>query len=264
MPAVLLALFLLAFSLQDKPAVPDPARVKAAVADLDKALRGGTKDEKLKAIQSSSDVLDADVAKAIGKGLDDKEMDVQRSAIEALRWMQHPEALKQLQNAARAHKDYRKDPVLFAALLKAIGQHASPSSLDVLKDDVWSVPEQGVVQARILGLGQIRTNAAVEALMDLMKVAGPQRIQNVMPDFRLALVQLTGVDKGQSQQIWQDWWNENKAKLKVSPTPSELPRELQFKWETYWGKQEPYERLRKRGERGQGDPEKGGGKGKDG
>ncbi|MBK7876778.1 MAG: HEAT repeat domain-containing protein [Planctomycetes bacterium] len=256
MIALLLALSVALAPLEDKPAPPDPARVKAAVAELEKAFKSSTKDEKLKAIQKQSEIVDADVAKALGKGLADKEVDVQRSTIEALRWMDHPTAVEELHAAARTRKELRKEPPLFAALLRAIGQHGSPKSVEVLTDDVWTVVETSVIEARILGLGQIRTNQAVEALMDLMKVAGPQRIQNVMPYFRLALARLTGVDKGQSQQMWQDWWSDNKGKFKVAATPPELPRELQFRWDTYWGKEPPYERLKKRGERGQGDPEK--------
>lgn len=246
----------------DKPAPPDPARVKAAVAQLDKAFRGGTKEEKLKALQEQSDVLDAEVIKQIAKGLSDKELDVQKSAIVALRWMDHPDALKELHSLAKTPRDLRKEPVVFTELLKAIGQHSSPTSIAILTDDLWSVPEQGVIQARILSLGRIRTIESVEALMSLMKAAGPQRIQNVMADFRLALVQLTGVDKGVSQQLWSEWWNDNRARFKVEPTAAPMPRELGMRWEVYWGQREPYERMRRRGDRGKGDPESGTGKDK--
>lgn len=256
MPAFLCSLALTLFQVAPKPALPEPARVKAAVQELDVAFKSGTRDEKLKAIQKQSEVVDAEVAKALGKGLSDKDQDVQRSTIEALRWMEHPAALDELHRAARTRKELRKDPALFAALLRAIGQHASPKSVEVLKDDVWAVVEHGVIEARILGLGQIRTRESVEALMDLMKVAGPQRIQNVMPHFRLALARLTGVDKGQSQALWQDWWNGNKSQLEIAQEPARLARELQFQWDRYWGKEAPYERLEKRSERGRGDPEK--------
>lgn len=258
MIALLLTTLLSLSPALQKPAPPDAAKVKAVVAELDKAFKSGTKEEKSKAIQTASEVVDGDVAKALGKGFGDKDLDVVRSTIEALRWMVHPSALDELHDAARTKKELRKEPTLYMALMRAIGQHGNAKSIEVLKDDVWSVVEVSVIEARILSLGQIRTKASVEALMDLMKVAGPHRIQNVMPAFRLALTRLTGVDKGQSQPMWQDWWNDNKGKFDVAEKPAELPRELQFKWDTYWGKEPAYERLKKRGERGGGDPEKGG------
>jgi hypothetical protein len=239
---------------------PDPARVKAAVSALDKAFRGTSKEEKLKALQEHSDVADAEVVKRIARGLADKELDIVKSSVVALRWLDHPDALKELHALAKSPRELRKEPVLYAELLKAIGQHSSPTSIAVLNDDLWSVPEYGVVQARILGLGRIRTSESVEALMSLMKAAGPQRMQNAMADFRLALVQLTGVDKGVSQQLWFEWWAENRAKLKIAAEPPEMPRELALRWEVYWGQREPYERLRRRTDRGKGDPESGSGK----
>ena len=253
---LVLALGLCLAPLAQKPAPPDPERVKAVVTGLERALKSGSKEEKSKAIQACAEVADTDVAKALGRGIADKELEIQRSSIEALRWMEHPEALEQLHGAARTRKELRKEPTVFTALLRAIGQHGNPKSIEILEDDVWAVVEAGVVEARILGLGNIRDKRSVEALMGLMKVAGPHRIQNVMPSFRLALARLTGVDKGQSQQMWQDWWNDNKAKFSVAEKPAELARELQFRWDSYWGKERPYERMKKRGERGKGDPEK--------
>lgn len=244
------------------PAPPDPAKVKSTVADLEKAFRGGTKEEKLKALQQASEVVDAEVIRRVGQGLNDKDLDVVKSAISTLRWMAHPDALKELHALAKSPRELRKEPVVFTELLKAIGQHASPSSVAILSDDLWSVPEGGVVQARILSLGRIRTLESVDALMTMMKAAGPHRIQNVMADFRLALVQLTGVDKGLSQQLWNEWWNESKARLKIEPTAGELPRELALRWSVYWGEKLDYERPRRRADRGKGDPESGSGKDK--
>lgn len=251
-----------AFVIEDppKPAPADPARVKAVVGELDKALRGGTKEEKLKALQQASDVVDAEVVGRVGRALADKDLDVVKSAIVTLRWMPHPDALKELHALAKAPRELRKEPIVYIELLKAIGQHASPASIAILSDDLWSVAEGGVVQARILSLGRIRSVESVEALMSMMKVAGPHRIQNVMPEFRLALVQLTGVDKGVSQQLWSEWWSENKARLKIEPKAGELPRELALRWEVYWGEKLDYERPRRRGDRGKGDPEGGSGK----
>jgi len=241
----------------DKPASAEVARTKLAVAELDKALKGSSNDAKLKAIQEHGGIADPDVARALGRGARDKESEIQGAAIQALRWLGLPEALKELHGVARTDKTLRKDPIAYARLLQAIGQYGDASSIPLLADDIGAVPEYVVVQARILGLGRIRSVPAVEALMELMKAAGAQRMQSLMPDFRLALVRLTGVDKGQSQPLWQEWWNAERTKLRVDPQPPELARELQAKWDDYWGRGMRYERARPRASRGRGDPDRG-------
>ncbi len=40
-----------------------------------------------------------------------------------------------------------------------------------------------------------------------MRVAGRENVQNNMGHFRTALMVLTGVDKGTSQDLWIEWWN---------------------------------------------------------
>lgn len=235
----------------------DPQRVKLALAELNKAWKSDEAGERVRAIREQGNVPDAEVVKLVARGLRDKELEVQRAAIESLRWVAHPDALKELQNQARDEKPYRKDPLLYASLLKAVGQYGNASSIGVLAQDVWAIQEEHVIQARILGLGRIRTRESVEKLIDLMKVAGPQRIQAVMPDFRLALVALTGADQGNSQIGWQDWWNDNRAKFKLEARPPELPKDLARKWKVYWGELEQDERPRKRGERGQDEHSRG-------
>lgn len=260
LPRLLLAFLLLACSslaaVRDTPQA-DPQRVKTALAELEKAWKSAEAGERVRAIREQGSVPDAEVVKLVARGLSDKELEVQRAAIEALRWVGHPDALKELQNRARDEKPYRKDPLLYASLLKAIGQYGNASSIAVLSQDVWSIQEEHVVQARILGLGRIRTRESVEKLIDLMKVAGPQRIQAVMPDFRLALVALTGTDQGNSQIGWQNWWNDNRTKLKVDARPPELPKDLARKWKIYWGEAEEDDRPRKRNERGKDDGARG-------
>lgn len=251
----LLALLPLIFATPQSPAPADPARVKAAVTELEKAWKSNDAGERMRAIQANATVPDSEVVKLIAKGLKDKQLDVQKAAIEALRWINHPEALTLLQAAAKDSKFYKDQPVVYGSLLKAVGQYSNKSSIPVLSDDVWSVQEYSVIQARILGLGRIRTLESVEKLIDLMKVAGSRKIENVMPDFRLALVNLTGADMGQSQLAWQQWWNDNKSKVKVAPTPGELPKELDRKWKMYWGEMNEEERPRKRSDRGKDAPE---------
>jgi hypothetical protein len=232
------------------PQQADAQRVKSAIAELEQAWKSPSADERVRAIQASADVRDAEVLKLVARGLRDKEPAVQRAAIEALRFAGHPEALKELQAFARDEKASRKDPLLCAALLRAVGQYGSASSIRILGDDLWSLPEPRVLQARILGLGRIRTRESLERLLELLKLAGPQRIEAVMPDFRLALVALSGVDKGAAAQAWQDWWSANRAQWKPADEPAALPKDLERKWQVYWGEQESDYRPRKRSERG--------------
>ena len=56
-----------------------------------------------------------------------------------------------------------------------------------------------------------------------------------MSDFRLALVVLTGVDKGTDRQLWSNWYGDNKAKIVVAAVPPELPPDLRKRWNSYWG-----------------------------
>jgi hypothetical protein len=251
----LIAFLPLIFAAPQSAPIADPARVKAAVTELEKAWKSNDAGERVRAIQAQATVADAEVVKWIAKGLKDKQIDVQKASIDALRWINHPEALTALQNAAKDAKLYKEQPMVFAALLKGVGQYSNKSSIAILKDDVWAVQEQHVVQARILGLGRIRTHESAEALIDLMKVAGTRKIDGVMPDFRLALVAITGADMGVSQIAWQQWWSDNKSKLKIAPAMGELPKELSFKWKVYWGEMSEDERPRKRSDRGKDAPE---------
>ncbi|MBL8859668.1 MAG: HEAT repeat domain-containing protein [Planctomycetes bacterium] len=242
------------FALEEP--VPPPAQVKSAIAELDKAFKDGGTPERLKAIQQGSQVLDAEVIGRIAKGLRDKEADVGRAAIEALRFMNHPEATRALLDAAKREPRLKKNLDLYASLLRAIGQHGDASSIEVLTDDIWTTLEYPVLQARILGLGRIRTKASVEKLFDLMRSAGPYKIQPHMGLFRTSLMVLTGVDHGTSSEAWMKWWNQSRAKLEIEAKAAPLPKATQYAWDLYWGENRPMDRPEKRGERGRDDPEK--------
>lgn len=251
MQTVLLALIALWLPVRaDASAQADPQRVRSAVAELERAWKSASAGERVRAIQANADVPDAEVLKLVARGLHDKELEVQRASIEALRFAGHPDALQSLQALARDDKASRRDPALYAALLRAIGQYGSATSIRVLGEDFWSVQDQHVLQARILGLGRIRTRESLERLFELMKTGGPQRVEPIMPDFRLALVLLTGADQGNSQAGWQGWWNDRRAQFKVEERLPELPKDLQRKWGVFWGELQGDERPRKRSERG--------------
>jgi hypothetical protein len=240
-----------------KPAVQaDAAQVKAALLDLDRAFKDGDKFARVKAIGAAATFVDAGVVESIAKGLHDKESDVQKAAIEALRFLDHPGATKSLIDCARHDTRIKKDIELYAALMRAIGQHGEAAALDVLTDEIWTTLEHPVIQARLLSIGRIRSIAAVEKLFDLLKSAGPGRVQPYMENFRMSLMLLTGADEGASPEAWMRWWNENKTRLQVQPKAQALPKHLQYLWDSYWGEATANERPRKKAERGKDDPEK--------
>jgi hypothetical protein len=232
-----------------KPAAPDPARVKAALVELKEAFAKPDAGPRLRAIEAAAPLADADVVDWIARGLRDKDLQVQRAAIEALRFNEHPRALDPLHAQAR-QPAAQKDATGYAALLRAIGQHGSSASIAILTDGVWAVQDAGVIEARILSLGRIRTKESVKALIDLTEVAGPNKIQPFMPSFRLALCALTGADQGASRDLWLAWWRENKDALKVAPEQGPMPKELERRWHRYWA---PPGAEEKDGKDGQGD-----------
>jgi hypothetical protein len=255
MPSPLLAplLVLLLAAPQDPPegeGAPDPKAIAAAaVAELDAAFLKGKTPERIGAIEKAARIADAGVVQRVAKGLDDADPKVQSAAIEALRVTDHADALAALHSTAKTNKKLRKDPELHAKLLKAIGQHGSVSSLPVLADGGLG-GENAVVDARILGLANIRSKRSLEELVNLMRVADRGRVEQFMPCFRLALMRLTGADQGTSIDKWIAWWNENKKDFAVAEEPPLLPADLQRRWDSFWGNPLDYTRGAKRGDRG--------------
>jgi hypothetical protein len=230
---------------------PDPQRVAEAVRALETAFKQGTPEERIEAVRAQGSVADAEVVEWLAKALArSKEPELQGAAIEALRFQEHPDALGALETSLRRDRALRDAPQLYGALIKAVGQHGHERSIDLLTDDLWSVRDEQVVQARILALGHIRSPKSAEALFSVMKVAGRQRVQQRMPELRLALIVLLGVDQGDSQDAWMAWWNDHKGALVVPPEEPPLPRLLAQRWANHWGRAPAMERPRKRGDRG--------------
>lgn len=223
--------------LQDppKPVEPDAAKVKAAVTALKEAFARPEAGPRLRAIEASAELADAEVVELIGRGLDDKDVSVQKGAIEALRFNEHKKSLEELHKRAKL-KAAKEDLPTYASLIRAIGQHGSPTSIEILSDNPWSTPDMQVLQAKIQGLGHIRTKEALKALCDLMEVAGINKIEPFMKDFRLSLWALTGADQGTSRDLWLKWYRDNKDKLKIAPEPAAEPKELAARWRRTWAK----------------------------
>lgn len=243
----------LTFAAQDEPPQSvDPKRLEAALAELEQAFDKGTEQDRVAAMQRHGSIPDPDVVGWVERGLRDHEAVVRDAAIDTLRFQEHPSALKALEGAYRRDgKRIRKDDVaVYAALIKAIGQHGDPGSIGLLTDDIWEVRDHAVLQARIFSLGNVRDAKSVDALFGLMKSGGRDRIQPIMGDLRTSLLVLTGADQGESQDLWIAWWNDNKRGLEVSPDLPTLPKQVAQRWAYYWGEGRIDERGTKRRDRG--------------
>ncbi len=218
-----------------KPTPPDAEKVKAAIAQLSEAFAKPDAGPRLRAIEAGAALADAEVVKQIARGLDDKEVTVQKAAIEALRYNEHKRALEELHTRAK-QKAAKEDPGTYAPLLRAIGQKGSPTSLEILSENPWAVPDAQVLEAKIIGLSRIRTKEAVKALTDLMEMGGINKVQPFMKDFRVSLWALTGADQGESRDLWLKWYRDNKAKLEVAAKPAPEPLELAQRWKRCWAK----------------------------
>jgi hypothetical protein len=237
MPSPLLAA-LLTLALQEAPAAPeppDPERVKEVLVGIDLALKKDEPGLIVAAFGEARGVGDGDVASAVARALKDKRPEVHDAAVETLRFLPHPTALKELENfARRERKELKDDPLFFAAVLRACAQHAQEDTIELLVSDVWSTTDRRVFKARVLGLANIRSDASLEALLNLTNQAGKDKLQPYLEDVRLALMVLTGEDQGGALPPWWDWWNENRKTFHVAPELPKLPRDAEQKWKAFW------------------------------
>ena len=224
--------------------------VEETVQALQQAFSKGDAADRIEALGRASSVPHKDVVQLVKRGLKDRETTVVSATIESLRYLDHKDALTALHKAEKTNKKITKDDDLHARLLKAIGQHGDEDSIDVLAKDLFGHPSYGVVRARILGLVNIRDRKSVETLIGLMNKGSRKNVNPYMSEFRLAMAVLTGRDEGKSVDLWMRWWNDHKKGLEVRTVPPKLPRELQQRWDNYWGIRRQEERGRKRGERG--------------
>lgn len=239
---------------EEPPSPPDPKLVAEAVLDLREAFEEGDSKARVEAIERRAVVPAPEVVEWIAKGLPlAKEPLVRAASLNALRWMEHPDALETLHRTYVKAKEFRKDPELHVVILKAIGQHGDASSIEHLADYSAKDTTGPVRKARIYGLGMVREKESVERLFELMRKIGPRHAQPQMDQFRLSLVILTGDDHGgTSQEKWQSWWKDAAKKFEVAEKPPELPAAMQRTWNDFWDLEVTYERPTRRRERGGG------------
>jgi len=245
---LVLAAGLLLAPLQDPPEgppPPDPELVEAALVDLEQAFKKGKAPERVAAIEKHAEVNDAEVVRWIGKGLEDKDDGVKAAAVEAFRWLPNEKALAALHDALLKDKELKKNDALYAALVKAIGQHGDPSSIDVLLDGATAAAPKEATIARIYSLGHIRDKRSVEELLDLMRKTGRLRGKNgggggqqpLSKQFAVALHVLTGESFGEDEKAWMDWWKEHGKKFEVAEEAQGLDPKIKAHFDKYWSKQ---------------------------
>lgn len=261
MLTVLLSLCVLAAQGgQAKKAVPSAEEVASAQLTLDEAFRSGELKSIQAALEAAQTVPHPAVVRGMLRGLGDERAEVKLGVLQALRWLDHRDALEALHRAAK-NRELMKPPELALAVLRGIGQHAQPSSIAVLAHDPFQPEDSGCLRARIFGLARIRTRDALEALFDILATtvggAGQRRIQGrVLEDVRLALMLLTGLDQGLSPELWEQWWRENRKTFQIPRETPLLAKELRREWDAFWGLPTVYEREGRREDRGQDTPRK--------
>jgi len=228
---------LLVVSFQDEKAPPQE-QVSSTCETLMKALEeNASVEDALRSLRAAVEVVDARVIEVIDrKGLRHDDPAVRDAAVEVLGRMDHLAALKALHDALKRDKKELQDaPPRYANLLRAIARHGDESSIPDLVEGAFQSTDRLVITARILGLGRIRSPKSVDELIRLVRSSHRSWDGSQMPDFRLALVALTGVDKGTDRQLWINWYGDHKGKIEVAAVPPELPRDLRKRWNSYWG-----------------------------
>jgi len=242
LPVVLaLAALLPATPRQEDPQEkgPSPEQVEAAASTLEAAYKDGDTAAQLAAIREAVPVLDKRVIGLVAKGLKGKDRDVAFAACDALGRMRHPDSLKELRSFyAKEKKNLGKHEEGLVAVLTSVGRLGNPDGVDLLVDSPFKSKGYPVIQARFFGLANIRSASSVEALFGLLNKVGNKDLDRYMGDIRLALVQLTGEDRGSDPLQWQAWWRENKRGYKVPAEAKKLPVEMRLRWNDFWGIQE--------------------------
>jgi hypothetical protein len=267
-PALLLALALLSAQskggagVQADPKAGEAAKAqadaaKSALAELRAAYAKGKSEERIAALGKHASIQDPEVVAALARGLKDDDGKVVAAALDALRYNPHAASLDALIAAFERDKRIQKDPELAQRLVKAIGQHQSPAAVEKLAAAGLD-GEGAVADARILALANVRSARSVELLIELSRGAADEKVAPRAEAIRLALARLVGEDLGTSRQRWQSWWNERRKGLTVQAQAPLLPKELQRRWDMFWGLPSDPGRAKPRGERGN-DPEGRGG-----
>lgn len=218
------------------PERPTPEQVRAALAALEEGLASPEGAERTAAIRENAKVDVPAVVAKIADALDDRNGDVRLEAIDALGRSRRESALEALLAHHKEHRvELRKQERVLPRLLTAIARHGDARALGPLTDDVQAQMLSATLRARILGIANVRTKAAVDALVALAGKVGFVEMHNHAEDFRLAMLVLTGVDKGRSIDAWKAWWKAERETFTVSEERPALAPGDAARWSEFWG-----------------------------
>jgi hypothetical protein len=214
---------------------PDAARVEAAVKEIESALASPKTTESAAALTKNAGLADARVVAALAKGLKDARPDVRLAATDALGRTRHADALAALTKYYEAEKKtLRKDPRALQKLLVAVARHADRSSIPLLVDDAQGQLDAKTIEARVLGLANVRAKESVAAVFALADKLGFLEQNTHAENLRLALMVLTGEDRGRALDAWRSWWKEREKTFEVPRELPALPKAEGERWRAFW------------------------------
>lgn len=206
------------------------------------------------AIEETGRVEDKRIIKLLGKTVKHKDSMVRMDSLEALRFNDHKDALKELLKLKK-YKPIVEDEISAEAYYLALGQKADVKTLAVLTDKLH-ITNRGdkATRARILAIGRIRDVKAVEALLDMMKSGAARRRHPNIKEIHLCLTILTGAEVKSNTDSWLAWWNDNKKGLEISKEEQEATtKKGRATWKTIWADPEDAELMKEALKRGKTD-----------
>jgi hypothetical protein len=217
------------------PARKDAPTAAEVAENLRAAFESGSAPQRVLALRSSAAHPDAAVVAQARRGLGDRDLEVRLAAYDALGRNTHAKAFEAL---LEHHRDRRKELRTLdrdlPALLTALARRGDARALAPLGDDVQAQRLVPTIRARMLGFARIRDKASIEALIKLVDQVGFVDMHNHLEDFRLAMVVLSGVDRGRSVDAWRAWWNGVKQEFAPAERMAELSAQDAARWRDFW------------------------------
>jgi HEAT repeats len=211
---------------------PDPAAIKQAVAALQQARTSKDTAVRIAAIDTAAKIDADDVARQIGRTLYDKQSDVRKAALRALRYMSSKAALDQL---LRAKTRMIKDVDLQESYYMALGQHGSTKALPVLVYRAWNPRNRKLLSARVSAIAHIRSPKSVAALVEIeTKSSGRRRGRSaVLPGLEL-LVGIPYPKQRRGGPEVANWWQTVRSAKSVTAEPRGLPAKTLASYKRRW------------------------------
>jgi hypothetical protein len=186
---------------------PEPAKLVEAMKSKERA-------ERLAAAEQARGVQDDKLLAPLVGLLDDDDLTVRHTAIEALGARASAEARKKAASALGAHlpktAKSAETEIELIATAKALGALAQPSSLDALMADMSIDTSPDVVRARLSAVANLPCAEAIEALIQHLAKQGRGRGGPAGQACRQALMAATGEDFGADADRWRAWWRDAK------------------------------------------------------